>query len=310
MRQRPIGDLLAALSDSRTVARDILGTGCPPVEIRGERWIARQIRVRAEQSSQFLSGLLMAAPLAAGPIDLHWIGRVVSEPYVDMTLRIMRQFGVEVPQPKSESYCIPPQMYRSCQLAIEPDATAASYFFAAAAILGTPLVVQGLTKNSIQGDIEFARVLERMGCQIEWGRDDTRIQGRAVRGIDADLNGISDTVMSLAAVACFADGPTTIRNVAHIRHKESDRIADLARELRKTGVGVDELSDGMRIHPAPLRAAIFDTYDDHRLAMSLSLLGLRHPGMRIRDPECVNKTYPKFFQDLAAVTGSQVVEVT
>jgi 3-phosphoshikimate 1-carboxyvinyltransferase len=281
----------------------------------------------------------MAAPMARGDVVIQVEGPLVSEPYVEMTIGMMRQFGGSVeavphPQPLSPEgrgenseplaplgrgagvgglyrFHIPGrQAYLARSYTIEPDASAASYFWAAAAIAGGTVTVLGLNRDSLQGDVRFVEVLERMGCQAMWSADSVTVCGRPLdhsqltnhhsplRGIEVDMNAISDTVMTLCAVACFADGPTTIRNVAHIRHKETDRLAALAAELRRVGAGVEELPDGLRIHPAPLHGAVVETYNDHRMAMSLALLGLRVSGIRIVNPECVAKTYPDFFADL------------
>jgi 3-phosphoshikimate 1-carboxyvinyltransferase len=181
---------------------------------------------------------------------------------------------------------------------IEPDASAASYFFGAAAVTGGEVLVPHLPRRSLQGDVRFAEVLADMGCEMVYTRDGLRVRGGPLTGIDVDMNDISDTMMTLAAVACFAEGPTTIRNVGHIRHKETDRLAALAAELRRVGADVDEQSDGLRITPRPLHGAEIQTYNDHRMAMSMALIGLRVPGIIIKDPACVAKTYPRFFEDL------------
>jgi 3-phosphoshikimate 1-carboxyvinyltransferase len=186
---------------------------------------------------------------------------------------------------------------------IEPDASAASYFWALPAIAGGRVKVRGLTRNSLQGDVLFVDALARMGCTLAEDADGIAVTGGPLRGIDIDMNAISDTVMTLAAVACFADGPTTIRNVAHIRHKETDRIAAVATELRKLGAGVDEFADGLTIHPRPFTGCAVDTYNDHRMAMSLALIGLKVPGVVIKNPGCVAKTYPGFWQDLKKLRG-------
>jgi UDP-N-acetylglucosamine enolpyruvyl transferase len=191
-------------------------------------------------------------------------------------------------------------------VAVEPDASAASYFFAAAAITGGEVRIEGLGRRSVQGDVGFCDALEKMGCRVEW-HDSVRpaitVSGRAARGIDVDMNAISDTVPTLAVVALFATGPTTIRNVAHIRDKETDRIGDLVRELRHLGADVTEHADGLTILPAALHAASIATYDDHRMAMSLALTGLVVPGVRIENPACVGKTFPRYWQALAQLVG-------
>jgi len=187
--------------------------------------------------------------------------------------------------------------------AIEPDASSASYFWAAAAILGGRVTVEGLTEQSLQGDVRFVDVLQQMGCCVEKCDSGITVHGGPLHGIDVDMNAISDTVMTLAAVACFADGPTRIRNVAHIRHKETDRIAALATELRRLGVQVEESPDGLTIIPQPLHGAEVETYNDHRMAMSLALIGLKVPGVVIKNPGCVAKTYPGCWQDLRRWLG-------
>ena len=209
-------------------------------------------RVRGDVSSQFLSGLLLAAPYAEAPITLEIEGPLVSQPYVRMTLAVMRSFGGDVDETNLHRLRIEPARYRGQSYDVEPDASAASYFFAAAAIAGGRVTVTGLTRASLQGDIAFCDCLSQMGCEVTEDADGITVVGKSLRRIDVDMNAISDTVQTLAAVALFADGPTTIRNVAHIRHKETDRIGNLAIELRKFGAEVDELADGLRITPRPL----------------------------------------------------------
>jgi 3-phosphoshikimate 1-carboxyvinyltransferase len=304
MRERPIQDLLDALNQLRGVrATSETGNGCPPVVIESDGLRGGQrVTVRAGVSSQFLSGLLMAAPHFAGddeePVEIEVVGPTVSEPYVAMTLAMMRQWRYEV-ETVGNVYCIPAtSCHNPARYAIEPDASAASYFWAAAAITGGRVTVAGLTRQSLQGDVRFVDVLAEMGCRVEECDAGITVHGGKLRGVDVDMNDISDTVMTLGAVALFADGPTTIRNVAHIRHKETDRIAALATELRKFGATVEERADGLTITPGPLRGAAVDTYNDHRMAMSLALVGLRVPGVVVRNPGCVAKTYPGFWADL------------
>lgn len=297
MRQRPIEDLLSALRQLGVEARSEPGTGCPPVVVHARGLRGGQAEIAGNISSQFLSGLLMAAPYANQPVKLTVVGPLVSQPYVRMTLAVMEAFGIRV-ESHNQHFAVPQGQYRARQYAIEPDASAASYFWAAAAITAGHVTVQGLTRASIQGDVAFCDLLARMGCQVEARPDGLAVAGGPLRGIEADMNAISDTVQTLSAVALFADGPTTISGVAHIRHKETDRIAALATELRKLGATVEERADGLRIFPGPLHAAEVDTYDDHRMAMSLALAGLRVPGIAIRDPGCTAKTYPGFFADL------------
>jgi len=253
-------------------------------------------------SSQFLSGLLMAAPCAQGTVELEVQGELVSKPYVEMTLAVMRAFGVAVKNENLARFIVPPrQVYRARAYAIEPDASAASYFFAAAAVAGGRVTVEGLGRESLQGDVRFCDCLKRMGCEVAYGENSitvSRAAGQTLRGIDVDMNAISDTVQPLGAVALMVDGPTTITGVGHIRHKETDRIAALAAELRKLGANVHEREDGLTIVPGHLHGAEIETYNDHRMAMSLAIAGLVVPGVVIRDPGCTAKTYPRFFEDL------------
>ncbi len=306
MRERPIGDLLDALIQLGADATSERGTGCPPVVVYGKGLAGGIARVAGDISSQFLSGLLMASPCARAPVELIVEGDLVSKPYVDMTLAVMRSFGAVVDGQELQRFTIPaPQTYVGTDYAIEPDASAASYFFAAAAITGGRVTVEGLSRSSLQGDVGFCDCLESMGCEVLWEADRITVVGGRLRGIEVDMNAISDTVQTLAAAAVFAEGPTRVTGVGHIRHKETDRIRALATELRKLGVTVKEESDGLTIMPAPLRPAEIETYNDHRMAMSLALVGLRQPGIVIRDPGCTGKTYPEFFRDLKEVTQAR-----
>jgi 3-phosphoshikimate 1-carboxyvinyltransferase len=297
MRERPIGDLLTGLCQLGVRVESERGNGCPPVVVEAAGLAGGTVTVKGDVSSQFLSALLLAAPAARGDLTLRVEGELVSQPYVTMTVAMMRQWGLEVQSAGAWEYRVTGN--RRCAVAeydVEPDASAASYFFGAAAVTGGEVAVEALGK--LQGDVHFVDMLEQMGCSVERRPGRITVRGRPLRGVDVDMNAISDCVMTLAAVACFAEGPTTIRNVAHVRHKETDRLAALTAELRRLGAGVEEFADGLTISPAPLRGAAVDTYDDHRMAMSLALVGLRVPGVRIRHPGCVAKTYPHFFADL------------
>jgi 3-phosphoshikimate 1-carboxyvinyltransferase len=303
MRERPIEELLDGMRQLGVEARSEAGNGCPPVVVTGTGRMGGTARIRGDRSSQFLSGLLMVGPFTPTETVIEIEGPLVSEPYVAMTLRMIGQFGYRVEVGPGHRYRFPPNQGRHfCGVyAIEPDASAASYFWAAAAITGGRVTVAGLNRKSLQGDVRFVEVLEQMGCRVEECDAGITVHGKPLRGVDVDMNDISDTVMTLGAVACFAEGPTTIRNVAHIRHKETDRIAALATELRKLGAAVGERADGLTITPGPLKGCALDTYDDHRMAMSLALVGLKIPGVVIRDPGCVAKTYPGFWRDLEAL---------
>jgi 3-phosphoshikimate 1-carboxyvinyltransferase len=308
MHERPISDLLESLIGLGVNARSEAGTGCPPVVIRADGLHAARVAVRGDVSSQFLSALLMAAPYArpsatAAQLEINITGELVSKPYVDMTMAVMEAFGGRVRRSADATHFeIPPAVYQARRYEIEPDASAASYFWAAAAISGGRVRVEGLDRASLQGDVAFCDCLAQMGCEVQYSERGTSVIGKALRGIEVDMNPISDTVQTLAAVALFAEGPTTIRGVAHIRHKETDRIAALACELRKFGARVDEHHDGLTIVPDKLRPAVIETYDDHRMAMSMALVGLRVPGVVIDDPDCTSKTYPNYFGDLARLS--------
>ncbi|MEX2140194.1 MAG: 3-phosphoshikimate 1-carboxyvinyltransferase [Pirellulales bacterium] len=298
MRERPIQDLLDGLGRLGVDATSETDSGCPPVVVHATGLRGGSATVRGDVSSQFLSGLLLAAPYADEPVELHVDGELVSRPYIELTLAVMRSFGVNIEAGECNRFAIPRRHYSATEYAIEPDASAASYFFAAAAITAGEVTVEGLGHDSLQGDIHFCDCLREMGCEVRYERDRTTVAGRPLRGIDVNMNAISDTVQTLATVALFAEGPTTITGVGHIRHKETDRIGNLAIELRKLGASVDELTDGLRITPAALHGAEIATYHDHRMAMSLSLVGLRVGGVVILDPRCTEKTYPSYFEDL------------
>ena len=307
MRQRPIGDLVAAL---RTLGVDATAESpgdCPPVAIRSPGIVGGPVTVHGGTSSQFASGLAMIAPCVPQGMRITFEGQLVSLPYLDMTSRVMRSFGGTCMPLGDRGWEIPATGYTACRYAVEPDASAASYFVAAAAITGGEMRLEGLSRRSMQGDVGLCDALERMGCTVRWdettGSESITVRGRADRGIDIDMNAISDTVPTLAAVALFASSPTTIRNVAHIRDKETDRIGDLVRELRKLGARVAEHADGMTIEPATLHGATVSTYDDHRMAMSLSLPGLVVPGVQIEDPACVGKTFPDYWKRMGRLAS-------
>lgn len=302
MHERPIGDLLSALRQLGASLTAESPGECPPVFIQAAATRGGTVAVRGGSSSQYLSALLMAAPLLPAPLSIAVDGPLVSEPYVNMTLAMMREFGVEADTPGNGTYRVRPSRYQACSFQIEPDASAASYFFAAAAIAGGSVTIEGLARDSLQGDLRFVELLKKMGCQVEYGRDSVTLTGPAVIAIDCDLSGISDTAQTLAAVALFVEGTTTLRGIAHNRLKETDRIGNLARELGKLGASVEELADGLRIAPGNLRSATIETWGDHRMAMSLALVGLRQPGIRIADPDCVRKTFPDYFSVLADLT--------
>jgi 3-phosphoshikimate 1-carboxyvinyltransferase len=309
MRQRPIAPLLQALRDLGADVESELGTGCPPVIARADGLPGGLARMAGDQSSQYFTALLLVGAYARDGIEVEVAGELVSKPYLPMTTAVMAAFGVtaELDQAEWRWLRVPAgQRYQGRRYQIEPDASNASYCFAAAAVTGGRVRVEGLGAGSTQGDLRFVDLLARMGATVTMTDDAVEVRGPAggrLRAIDADLGPISDTAQTLAAIAPFADGPTTIRGIAHARLKETDRVAALATELRRLGQGVEEFADGLTITPAPVAPVDVATYDDHRMAMSFAITALRAPGVRLRDPGCVAKTFPAFFDRLADLTG-------
>jgi len=310
MRQRPIADLLAALAALGVNARSVEGNGCPPVEVIASGLPGGEVALRGSVSSQFLSGLLLAAPLASADLVIRIEGPLVSRPYVDLTLDVMKRFGAPVEEMARDSWRVRAGAgYRACEFEVEGDASSASYWLAAAAITGGRVRVLGIPRSSKQGDLGLLRLLEEMGCRVAWksegGADFIEVIGGSLRGVDANLEAIPDTAPALAAVAAFASGPTRIRGAAHLRAKESDRIAGLASGLAQLGARTEEHRDGLTIHPGRPRAAVVDPRDDHRLAMAFAVaaLGIEDragDGVEILNPGCVSKSYPAFFEELRA----------
>jgi len=310
MHERPIGDLVDALR-SLGARIDYLGKeGFPPLALHpGAIRRGAPLRVRGDVSSQYLSALLMALPLTGSETAVEVEGELISKPYVEITLNIMRRFGVEVRREGWSSFTVPRKRYSSPgRIRVEGDASSASYFLAAGAIGGGPVRVQGVGRSSIQGDVRFTEVLEKMGAEISMGEDWIE-SGPPARGklkaIDADLNHIPDAAMTAAVAALFADGPSRIRNIASWRVKETDRLAAVAAELRKLGAAVEEGADALRVTPPErLKPATIATYGDHRMAMSFSLAALGGIRVRIEDPDCVAKTFPEYFETLAGISRS------
>ena len=310
MHQRPIGDLVDALR-GLGASIDYLGeAGYPPLQIRPAPINAgAKVSVRGDVSSQFLSALLMALPLTGRQISIAVEGELISKPYVEITLNMMRRFGVEAGRDGWVAFTISAGAhYRSPgEIWVEGDASSASYFLAAGAIGGGPVRVEGVGRASIQGDVRFAEVLEKMGARISMGENwiEASAPGgsnKKLRAIDADFNHIPDAAMTIAVAALFADGPCTLRNIGSWRVKETDRIAAMATELRKLGATAEEGKDWLRVTPpAALRPVAIDTYDDHRMAMCFSLAALGGVTVRINDPQCVNKTFPEYFEVLAQI---------
>ena len=301
MRERPMAAMVEALTQMGVDACDEMGTGCPPLVVEASGLGGGEVVVGGKDSSQFVSGLLIAAPYARSPVQLEVRGELVSKPYVDMTVAMMRQFGAHV-DASGQRYTVYTKPYQARDYEIEPDASGASYFLAAAAVCGGTVEIAGLSDHSLQGDAGFAQVLERMGCSVRYRHGTISLTGPTdgLCGIDVDLFAMSDMTPTLAAIAPLAKEPVIIRNVANIRLKETDRIRACVTELRRFGVSVSEFADGLRIEPcASLQSGVsVHTYDDHRIAMAFSILGLRTPGTLIENPGCTAKTYPDFFRDL------------
>jgi 3-phosphoshikimate 1-carboxyvinyltransferase len=309
MRQRPIQDLIDALNQLGCNVRTEQDNGNPPVIIKAKGLPGGSCTIVGKNSSQYISSILMSAPYARSSVTLK-TNDAASKPYIDMTIGMMKQFGVKISRDEYRSFEVAPGAYRMMpKYEIEPDASTASYFLAAAAILGGDVEIGGLSRDSIQGDTGFAGVLEKMGCEVEWKESSfiLRSDGR-LKGIDIDMNHIPDMVLTLAVVALFTDSPTRIRNVANLRIKESDRIKALSSELKKLGARVNEWDDGLEIFPNILpgekyHGASIQTYNDHRIAMAFAVAGLRIEGVIIENPACVSKTFPEFFDYFEDFTG-------
>jgi 3-phosphoshikimate 1-carboxyvinyltransferase len=304
MRERPIADLAAALR-ALGAEVEILGRGgCPPVRIAGGGLPGGRATIDARRSSQYVSGILLAAPCAARDVELTFAeGVLVSRPFVELTADVMRAFGAELELHAGSVRVAAPRPYRAREHAIEPDAQSAVYPLAAAAIAGGRVLVEGIPPGSRQTDLRLLDVLARMGCRVERTAEGVALRGPdgPLRAVDVDMNDIPDAVLALAVVALFADGPSTLRSIANLRIKETDRLAALEAELRRLGAGAHASADALRIEPAPLHAARIATYDDHRMAMAFALAGLRVPGVEIENPACVAKTWPGFFEALDAL---------
>lgn len=304
MRERPIRDLVDAMRHLGAAVDYAESDGRFPLLVRGGGLDGGDTTVQGAGSSQFVSGLLMAAPYAKRTVNLNVQGRE-KWPYVGITVDVMRRFGVEVGVSEDySSLTVRPGVYRARGFEVEPDASAASYFMALAAVTGGRVRVPGLGARSSQGDLRFAEVLGEMGCEVDLGEDVVEVKGTgSLRGVDVDMNAFSDTMMTLAAIAPFAETPTTISNVEHARHQETDRISAVATELGRLGVEVEERRDGVRISPGPLKPAVIETYGDHRVAMAFAVAGLAapEPVVTIRDPGCVTKTFPGYFDALESL---------
>ena len=303
MLERPVGPLVDALGQLGVKIKCVYDNGRPPVQILSNGIFKGEVEISGKASSQFISALLLCAPLAQKDMQIKIEGTLVSKPYVDLTVDVMAAFGVMVERDGYSAFRVPAgQRYRPCTYRVSGDASSASYFWAAAAVTGACITTKNIHSESRQGDMRLLEILETMGCRVIRNTDQVLIQGGALRGIDVDMGAMPDMVPTLAAVALFADGKTAIRNVAQLRYKESDRLSAVTQEFRKLGAHVEEFEDHLIIHGGvTLNGATVDPHDDHRIAMSLAVAGLRVPGIHIQNRSCVNKSFPSFWELWKAV---------
>jgi 3-phosphoshikimate 1-carboxyvinyltransferase len=308
MHERPIGDLVSALRQAGANIEYLANDGFPPLQISPAQLdVSKAIQIRGDVSSQFLTALLMALPLNGQQATIEVVGELISKPYIEITLNLMAKFGVEVQREGWQRFIVPAnsQYTSPRQLFVEGDASSASYFIAAGAIAGD-VIVEGIGKNSIQGDVLFAEAVKLMGGNITYSNNHIQsTKAATIKAIDLDCNHIPDAAMTLAIMALFADGTTTLRNIASWRVKETDRIAAMATELRKVGAIVEEGADYIQITPPSQLTpnAVIDTYDDHRMAMCFSLVSLGGVPIVINDPKCVAKTFPNYFEEFAKIAS-------
>lgn len=299
LRERPIGPVLQALAGQGVSCRYLGEAGYPPVEIEARGLQGGDIEIDARQSSQFLSAVLLVAPCAPRDMVVSWLEPLASAPYVHLTLAMLGQWGIEYQWLGINRVLIPaPQIYQAQEYLVEGDCSSASYWWAAAAVTGGDIHTSPVGIDALQGDCRFLGILERMGCTVRWEEEGVRVLGpERLQALDLDMNAMPDTVPTLAVVAAFADGATRIRNVGHLRIKESDRIAVVAEELTKLGIAVEELPDGLMIKGGGAHGAAVEAHDDHRIAMAFAVAGLRVPGITIHGAEAVAKSYPTFWDE-------------
>jgi len=306
MKERPIGHLVDALRQAGAKINYLENEGYPPLQIEANALKGGEVSIDGTISSQFLTALLMAAPMVQNDMKITILGELVSKPYIDITLHLMKAFGVEVENDHYKTFKIKGrQIYKAVDsFMVEGDASSASYFLAAAAIKGGTVKVTGIGKNSVQGDVAFADVLEKMGARVEWGDNYVSVTKGELNAVDMDFNHIPDAAMTIATTALFAKGTTTLRNIYNWRVKETDRLFAMATELRKVGADVEEGNDYLKITPPEqLKHAAIDTYDDHRMAMCFSLLALDPVSVTINEPECTAKTFPTYFEVLESISS-------
>lgn len=297
MQERPIQDLLDGLNQIGVAAQSINGNGCPPIDVPGGKIHGGHVDLNCSVSSQYLSSLLLIAPCCRDGLDITVVQGPVSKPYVDMTVDVMTRFGIAVDREGYDRFRVPGnQPYQAGDYTVEPDCSQASYFWAAAAVTGTPVTVNGITQASRQGDVRFTEVLSEMGCQVIHEPHGITVVGGALSAVTVDMADMPDLVPTLAVIAAFAKGTTVIENVAHLKAKESDRLSSVANELNKMGISATCSDTGLRVQGGTPHGARIDTYEDHRMAMSFAVAGLRVPGVIIKNETCVEKSFPTFWQ--------------
>ncbi|MBM4289491.1 MAG: 3-phosphoshikimate 1-carboxyvinyltransferase [Deltaproteobacteria bacterium] len=295
--QRPIQDLLDALAQLGVAATSEHHNGCPPVIVQARGLAGGHTRVSGIVSSQFISAILLISPFATRDVEIEVVGELVSQPYVDITLSVMQDFGIAYYREGYRYFSVPAgQRYQAQDYEVEGDASSASYFLGAAALTGGRVTLTNLNPQSCQGDIGFIKVLEQMGCRVESSPAGVILQGRPLHATRINMAHMPDLVPTLAVVAAYARGETSITGVPHLRHKESDRLQAVATELAKLGISVQETIDGLIVQGGQPRGTVIDTYNDHRIAMSFALAGLKTPGVSIANPGCVAKSFPEFWK--------------
>jgi 3-phosphoshikimate 1-carboxyvinyltransferase len=302
MQKRPIQPLLDAIAQLGGRAVSLRGNGCPPIRVEAHGLEGGRARMPGALSSQYFTALLLTAPSTRKGVTLEVEGDLVSKPYIEVTEQAMNAFGARIVKDEFRRFEVAPGEYGATSYAVEPDASAASYFFAAAAVTGGTIAVRGLGSGSLQGDLQFVRVLEKMGCRVRQTISETEVVGpQKLRGVEVDMSNLSDTAQTLGAIAPLASTPTRVTGIGFIRRKETDRVAAVVSELKRLGISAEEESDGFVVYPGTPKPAAIETYDDHRMAMSFAILGLATPGIEILNPGCVAKTFPDFFRALEAL---------
>jgi 3-phosphoshikimate 1-carboxyvinyltransferase len=297
MRERPLADLLDCLTQMGVKAVSENGNGCPPIEVEGGNVPGGDISLAGDKSSQYLTSILLSAPYFRNDTCVNIQGDLTSKSYADITLDIMKTFGVHVENESYQSFKVKAgSRYKAQTYRVESDWSSATYFLAAAAVTGGEITLKDINPHSVQGDAQFTTVLEKMGCRVEKKADSLHLKGNPLRGITINMNSMPDAVQTLAVIALFAEGETVIQGIGNLRIKETDRISALSNELTRLGAGVEAGDDYIVIRPGNYSGTEIETYNDHRMAMSFAVAGLNIPGVRIQNPKCVEKSFPDFFQ--------------